>query len=55
MRYRMLGRSKLAVNCRAPVSPSRVAISVRVAVVAVAVNAMRGTVGHRSCNIDSCR
>ncbi len=55
IRYWMLGRSKLAVKCRAPVSWSRVAISSRVAVVAVAVSAMRGTSGQRSCSIDSDR
>jgi hypothetical protein len=51
----MLGRSKLAVKCRAPVSRSRVAISSRVAEVAVAVSAIRGTSGQRSCNIDRPR
>jgi hypothetical protein len=55
MRYWMLGRSKLAVKCRASVRRSRVAISVRVALVAVAVSAMRGTSGQRSCSIDRPR
>ena len=34
---------------------SRVAISAWVASVAVAVSAMRGTSGQRSCSTDSCR
>src|SRR6516164_4206036 len=46
MRYWMLGRSKLATNWRAPVRLSRPAISARVAWVAVAVSAMRGTQGQ---------
>jgi hypothetical protein len=54
MRYWMFGRSKLATKCRASPSLSRVAISLWVAV-AVAVSAMRGTVGHRSCSIDNPR
>jgi hypothetical protein len=51
----MLGRSKLATNCRASSSLSRVAISARVAWVAVAVSAIRGTSGQRSCSMDSSR
>ncbi len=47
--------SKLATKCRASSSLSRVAISVRVALVAVAVSAIRGTSGHRSCSIDRAR
>ena len=41
----MFGRSKLATKCRASPSASRAAISARVAAVAVAVTAIRGTVG----------
>jgi hypothetical protein len=55
MRYRMLGRSKLDTKWRASSSFSRVAISERVAWVAVAVSAIRGTSGHRSCRSDSPR
>ena len=55
MRYWMFGRSKLETNCRAFVRSSRVAISRRVASVAVAVSAMRGTLGQRSCSIDRRR
>ncbi|GAA3058701.1 hypothetical protein GCM10020000_46880 [Streptomyces olivoverticillatus] len=55
MRYWMFGRSKLATKCRACCRPSRAAISVRVASVAVAVRAMRGTSGQRSCSEDSAR
>jgi hypothetical protein len=51
----MLGRSKLCVKWRASVSRSLVAISDLVAVVAVAVSAMRGTSGQRSCNMDRPR
>jgi hypothetical protein len=51
----MLGRSKLATKQRAFSRFSRVAISVRVAVVAVAVRAIRGTAGQRSCSIDRAR
>jgi hypothetical protein len=45
----MLGRSKLATTCLAAVRSSRCAISARVASVAVAVSAIRGTSGQRSC------
>ncbi len=55
MRYWMFGRSKLATNCRASPSPSRDTISARVALVAVAVSAIRGTSGQRSCSPDSVR
>ncbi len=55
MRYRMFGRSKLATKWRAWARFSRVAISARVAAVAVAVSAMRGTPGQRSCRSDSPR
>ena len=55
MRYWIFGRSKLETKCRAPVRFSRCAISVRVASVAVAVSAMRGTDGQRSCSADSSR
>jgi hypothetical protein len=55
MRYWMFGRSKLETNCRAVVRFSRVAISARVALVAVAVRAMRGTDGQRSCSMDRFR
>ena len=55
MRYWMFGRSKLATNCRAFSSPSRVVISAWVAGVAVAVSAMRGTSGQRSGSFDSAR
>ena len=52
MRYWMLGRSKLATKCRARRSQARAgsAISAWVAAVAVAVSAMRGTSGQRSCS-----
>ena len=55
IRYWMFGRSKLATKCRASPSPSRVTISPSVCRVAVAVTAIRGTEGHRSCSTDSPR
>ncbi len=55
MRYWMFGRSKLETNSCALPRSSRVAISRRVASVAVAVSAMRGTAGQRSCSTDSRR
>ncbi len=55
MRYWMLGRSKLATKWGASFSSRRSAISRRVAEVAVAVSARRGTPGQRSCNIDKPR
>ena len=55
IRYWMLGRSKLATKCRALAQFSRVAISARVCSVAVAVSAIRGTAGQRSCSTDSAR
>jgi len=45
MRYWMFGRSKLATKCFAEPRSSLVAISLWVTSVAVAVSAMRGTVG----------
>src|SRR3989338_7953122 len=51
----MLVRSKLETNWRACSSASRSTISPRVGVSAVAVSAMRGTLGKRSCNIVSSR
>jgi hypothetical protein len=51
----MFGRSKLATKCRADFRFSRVAISACVASVAVAVKAIRGTSGQRSCSSDSIR
>src|SRR3990172_2299038 len=51
----MLARSKLETNWRACSSASRSTISPRVGVSAVAVSAMRGTAGKRSCNIVSAR
>ena len=53
IRYWMLGRSKLATKCLASPSSSRCAISAWVCSVAVAVSAIRGTSGQRSCSIDS--
>ncbi|CFP69318.1 Uncharacterised protein [Bordetella pertussis] len=50
-----MGRSKLATKWRASSRARRCAISLRVAAVAVAVSAMRGTSGQRSCSIDSPR
>ena len=55
MRYWMFGRSKLATKWRAPVRPRRVAISARVAFVAVAVSAISGTSGQRSRKVDRAR
>ena len=58
IRYWMLGRSKLATKCWAPAASvrlSRLAISAWVASVAVAVSAMRGTSGQRSCSWDRAR
>ncbi len=55
IRYWILGRSKLATKCRAAPSPRRVTISPSVCRVAVAVTAIRGTEGHRSCSTDSPR
>ena len=55
IRYWMFGRSKLATKCLASVRFSRVAISRWVASVAVAVSAIRGTSGQRSCSCDSIR
>ena len=55
IRYWMLGRSKLATKCRASPSASREVISASVCLVAVAVTAIRGTDGHRSCSTDSPR
>ena len=55
IRYWMLGRSKLATNCLASPSDKRAAISSRVCSVAVAVTAIRGTAGHRSCSTDRPR
>ena len=46
----MFGRSKLETNRRAPSSPRRSTISSRVTRSAVAVSAMRGTPGKRSCS-----
>ena len=45
----------LATNCRASSRLSLVAISARVVSVAVAVSAIRGTSGQRSCSMDSSR
>ena len=50
IRYWMFGRSKLATKCRAPARPSRLTISSLVALVAVAVSAIRGTAGKRVCS-----
>ena len=55
IRYWMFGRSKLDTNWRASVSPSRGTISSRVAQVAVAVSAIRGTSGQRSCSTERVR
>ena len=55
IRYWMLGRSKLATNCLASPSDKRTAISSRVCSVAVAVTAILGTVGQRSCSTDRAR
>ena len=55
IRYWMFGRSKSATKWRAFSRPSREAISACVAGVAVAVSAIRGTLGQRSCNMDSAR
>ena len=55
MRYWMFGRSNDETNRRDPASFSRMAISSRVACVAVAVSAMRGTSGQRSCSTWSSR
>jgi hypothetical protein len=49
----MLGRSKPLTKWRAWVSPRRSAISARGASSAVAVSAMRGTSGKRSCSAES--
>src|SRR6185312_10761574 len=51
----MLGRSKLEMNCRAWSSARRSTISRRVGASAVAVRAMRGTFGKRSCSTVSSR
>ncbi len=55
IRYWMLGRSNDDTNIFAPASLSRIAISSRVAAVAVAVSAIRGTSGQRSCSTWSSR
>jgi hypothetical protein len=55
IRYWMLGRSKLDTNSFDPARFSRIAISSRVAWVAVAVSAIRGTSGQRSCSTWSSR
>ena len=48
----MFGRSKLDTKMRASSSASRCTISSRVMASAVAVSAMRGTFGKRSCSTD---
>ncbi len=55
IRYWMFGRSKLATKCLASPSFNRSAISVCVRLVAVAVRAIRGTSGQRSCSMDRAR
>ena len=56
IRYWMLGRSKLATKCRASARGRAAARSRRgCASVAVAVSAIRGTSGQRSCSSDSGR
>ena len=51
----MFGRSKELTNCRASSSARRSTISRRVGASAVAVSAMRGTSGQRSCSSVSWR
>ena len=55
IRYWMFGRSNDDTNSFDPASLSRIAISSRVACVAVAVSAIRGTSGQRSCSTCSSR
>ena len=55
IRYWMFGRSNDDTNIFAPASLSLMAISSRVAAVAVAVRAIRGTSGQRSCSTWSSR
>ena len=55
IRYWMLGRSKLATKWRASVEiQARGDLGLR-GLVAVAVRAMRGTAGQRSCSSESIR
>ncbi len=55
IRYLMLGRSKLATYCLAEARLRREMISALVALVAVAVSAILGTDGQRSCSSDRAR
>ena len=55
IRYWMLGRSKLATKWRALAQPQTRDDLARVCRVAVAVTAIRGTEGHRSCSTDRPR
>ena len=55
IRYWMLGRSNDDTNSFDPASFSLIAISSLVAWVAVAVSAIRGTSGQRSCSTWSSR